>query len=358
MFTAADDMEGVADVAARHRIDLDRLAAWLGDVTPVTPPLSASQFKGGQSNPTYLVEDAAGRRFVIRRKPPGALLGSAHQVEREFRVMSALAGSGLPLPRLHGLCEDAGVIGSTFYAMDFVAGRVFWDQTLPTVARAERPLVYAATAKTLARLHAVNVQAVSLSDLGRPDGYVGRQVARWTAQYRASETRPLPVMEDVIGWITAQAPQGGPPTLIHGDFRLDNLIFEPDRPQIAAILDWEISTLGDPLADLAFLLFPFWLPPDLLNGLDRPDLLELGLPTEAEQIAAYERASGRAVGEAWPLYRIYTLFRLAAIFQGIEGRVRDGTNSNPRAVGLMGKVEPLARLAAAHIEAWEAAQQA
>lgn len=352
MFTAEDDMEGTGPVRAGQAIDVARVAAWLGSHVQVTAPLAISQFKGGQSNPTYLVIDGAGARYVLRRKPPGALLGSAHQIEREYRVMAALAPTGLPVPRVFGLCEDDGVIGSAFYVMDHVAGRSFWDQRLPGMAASEKRAIYGAMVSTLAVLHRVDPEAVGLADLGRPDGYVRRQVDRWTRQYRASERTRIDAMEEVIGWIGAHAPAGEAGVLIHGDFRLDNLIFEATGPRIAAILDWEISTLGDPLADLAFQLFAYWLPPELLNGIAGIES-ELGLPSEAEQLRLYEAASGRSVGPDWPLYRIYILFRLAAIFQGIEGRVRDGTNSNPRAAKLVGMTEPLARLALARIEEWE-----
>lgn len=355
MFTADDDMEGVGEVRAEHRIDPARVAHWLGERTRLTPPLALAQFKGGQSNPTYLVTDADGRRFVLRRKPPGALLGSAHQVEREYRVLDALGPTGLPVPKVIGLCEDEDVIGSPFYVMAFVAGRSFWDQTLPGVPIIEKQAIYTAMVTTLAQLHRIPPASVGLIDLGRPDGYVARQVKRWTAQYRASEAGRIAPMEELIPWITEHAPAGEPGVLIHGDFRLDNLIFHESRPEVAAILDWEISTIGDPLADLAFQLFPYWLPPTLLNGLNGVER-GLGLPSEAEQIARYERTAGRIVGEAWPLYRIYILFRLAAIFQGIEGRVRDGTNSNPRARALVGYTEPLARLALDHVERWEKAR--
>jgi aminoglycoside phosphotransferase (APT) family kinase protein len=357
MFTAGDDMEGTSTVAEDDRLDLDRLATWLAPLVPIAGPLTALRFKGGQSNPTYLIEDRVGRRFVLRRKPTGALLRSAHQVEREYRVLSTLADSGLPLPRVHGLCEDANVFGPAFYVMDFVPGRIFWDQTMPGAAPTDRRAIYTAMIDTLASLHRLDFGAYGLADLGDADGYVRRQVARWTKQYRLSGGGQLDVMEEVIDWVTRHAPEGGAPALIHGDFRLDNLIFAPDEPRVIAILDWEISTIGDPLADLAFQVFPLWLPPDLLNGLDRADRANLGIPSEAEQLARYATMSGRPVGETWPLYRIYTLFRLAAIFQGIEGRVRKGTNANPRARGLLGKVEPLARLAAIHIEQWEARRE-
>jgi len=352
MFTAEDDMEGTGPVRDGQAIDADRVAGWLGDRVAVARPLAISQFKGGQSNPTYLVTDAAGAQYVLRRKPPGVLLGSAHQIEREFRVMAALGPTELPVARVVGLCEDAEVIGSDFYVMDYVGGRSFWDQRLPGLDAAEKRAIYGAMVTTLAALHRVDPDAVGLADLGRPDGYVPRQIDRWTRQYRASERARIAAMEDVIDWIGAHAPEGEAGVLIHGDFRLDNLIFDSTEPRIAAILDWEISTLGDPLADLAFQLFAYWLPPELLNGICGIEDA-LGLPSEGEQLALYEAASGRNVGRDWPLYRIYILFRLAAIFQGIEGRVRDGTNSNPRAEKLVGMTEPLARLALERIEAWE-----
>lgn len=330
------------------------LLRWLGERLSIRPPLTLHRFKGGQSNPTYLARDAGRLEVVLRRKPLGELLASAHQIEREYRILQALAPTGLPVPRVFGLCDDPSIFGAPFYAMEFVRGRTFWDQRMPGESPARRRAAYSAAVDTLARLHALDFEALGLGDLGPREGYVARQIARWTRQYRLSEDRRIDAMEDVIAWIAAHAPDSGATALIHGDYRLDNLIFEPQRMRIAAILDWEICTIGDPIADLAFLLYPYWLPPHLLNGIDRPDRADLGIPSETEQIVRYERASGCAVGDMWPLYRIYTLFRLAAIMQGIEARVRSGTAANPKAARLCGMCEPLARLALDHIDRWKA----
>lgn len=307
--------------------ELDRLASWLrehaGDFrgAPRLMPLA-----GGQSNPTYRVE-AGEHRWVLRRKPPGVLLASAHAVEREYRVLAALHGSEVPVPKVHALCEDAAVIGSPFYVMDFLDGRMFADPSLPGLTRDERAAIYDELNRVIAAIHAIDPAAAGLADYGRPQNYLGRQLERWTRQYRASETERIEAMERLIDWLPAHRPaEEAAPALVHGDYRLDNLIFHPTEPRALAVIDWELSTLGDAAVDFAYHGMAWRLSPDEFRGLRGHDLAALGIPGEAEYLARYAaRRGGIAPSPAqWQYLLAFNMFRMAAILQGILARARQG----------------------------------
>jgi aminoglycoside phosphotransferase (APT) family kinase protein len=331
-----------------------RLADWLrAHVADFRGSLAVQPLAGGQSNPTYRLE-AGSHRWVLRRKPPGVLLASAHAVEREYRVMAALAGTGVPVPRMHALCEDASVIGSTFVVMEFVDGRVFADPALPGVPRDERAAVYAAMARTLAAIHRVDVAAAGLADHGKPQRYLARQIERWTRQYRASQTETLPAMEQLIDWLPARLPPGlddEPATLVHGDFRIDNLLFHPAEPRVLAVIDWELSTLGHPLADLTYHLMAWRVTPDEFRGLKGHDLAALGIPDEAAHLATYVAHGGPAPGAHGDYAMVLNMFRMAAILQGILARSLQGNAAaaDARATGARAR-----RMAEA---GWRLAQQ-
>ncbi|HEU5323644.1 MAG TPA: phosphotransferase family protein, partial [Methylomirabilota bacterium] len=281
-------------VLERHRFDVEALDAWLrAHVDGYRGPLAVRQFRGGQSNPTYHLR-AGGREYVLRRKPPGKLLPSAHAVEREYRVLTALAATDVPVPRTYALCEDPGVVGTAFYVMECVHGRVFRDPALPGLDAAERAAVYEAMVDVLVRLHRVDWRAVGLADFGKPGNYFARQIHRWTGQYRASETETLPAMDRLIAWLPEHIPADDTTTLVHGDYRPGNLIVHPTQPRVAAVLDWELSTLGHPLADLAYNCMPYRVGGVEGDGLLGRDLGALGIPTEAAYVAAYCRRAGRA----------------------------------------------------------------
>ena len=301
-------------------------AWWREHVAEVSGPLTLAPLTGGQSNPTYRVS-CADQHWVLRRKPPGVLLASAHAVDREYRVMAALAGTGVPVPRVYALCDDPAVIGSSFFVMDHVQGRVFADPSMPASTPAERTAVYAAMARTLAQIHQVDVQAVGLGDYGKPQRYLSRQIERWTRQYRASQTETLVAMEQLIEWLPAHLPPGldeEPGTLVHGDFRIDNLIFHPTEPRVLAVIDWELSTLGHPLVDLAYHLMAWRVTPDEFRGLVGHDWQALGIPDERAHLATYYAGGGRAPGPAWDYVLAFNMFRMAAILQGILARSLQG----------------------------------
>lgn len=318
-----------------HTLDTRTLGAYLASRVPgFLEPVSAEKFAGGQSNPTFKLTDANGAHYVLRRKPPGELLKSAHAVDREFRVISALQDTDVPVPKTHVLCTDDAVIGSMFYVMEYKEGRILWDPLLPEAAdNAERAAIYDAMNQTMAALHNVDVNAVGLADFGRPGNYFQRQLERWSKQYRASETRRIEAMEALMSWLAARMPEDdGTVSLVHGDYRLDNMMFHPTLPRVIALLDWELSTLGHPLADLANQCMAWMLPREgRIKGLGGVDRAALGIPTDEEYIARYCERTGREHIANWNFYLVFSLFRLAAILQGIVKRAQIGTASSSEA---------------------------
>jgi aminoglycoside phosphotransferase (APT) family kinase protein len=334
------------EVQEKHRFDEQSLGRFMAvHVAGFVPPVRAEQFRGGQSNPTYRLTDGAGRHYVLRRKPPGKLLPSAHAVDREFRVIAALNKTDVPTPRAYALSEDVGVVGTPFYIMEYCDGRVLWDPLLPEVAKEGRRAIYGAKFETLARLHAVDYAALGLADFGRPGSYVARQISRWGKQYKASETEAIEAMDRLLEWLPAHLPSNDETVLVHGDYRLDNMIFHASEPRVLGIIDWEISTLGDPLAELSYLCM-LWRTPKEWGGLSGHDLEALGLPTEHEMVSYYCDLSKRAMPDAalWDFYMAYNLFRVSCIRQGVYARALDGTASNVRAAESGKLVRPAAEL--------------
>ncbi|WP_293677289.1 phosphotransferase [uncultured Phenylobacterium sp.] len=330
---------GTKEVAENHRFDQAALERWMQtNVEGYAGPLEVRQFKGGQSNPTYQLV-TPGKKYVLRRKPPGKLLPSAHAVDREYKVISALGPTGFPVAKAYALCTDDSVIGTWFYIMDMVEGRILWDQTLPQYEPAERGAIYRAKIKTLADLHNTDYAAIGLEDYGRPGNYMSRQVDRWTKQYKASQTEVNPEVDRLIEWLPKTVPEQERTSIVHGDYRLDNMIFHPTEPRVTAVLDWELGTLGEPLADFTYLLMNW------INGSisQLPDLKAHGIPTMDEAVAYYCEQTGRAGLPDLNWYFAYNAFRLCGIYQGIVGRVRDGTANHPEAaqqaerVGVMAK---------------------
>jgi len=331
-------------IRENHRFDEAGLERYLnGRIAGFRGPLTVRQFVTGQSNPTFLLETPTAR-FVMRKKPPGTLLQSAHQVEREFRIISALGATDLLVPRAHILCEDTAVIGTAFFIMDFVEGRIFVDALLPDADRDERAAIYDSMNEMMARLHKVDYRAVGLGDYGRPEGYVARQVARWSRQYKAAETEPIPEMDLLIEWLGTHIPDGDETAIAHGDFRLGNLIFHPREPRVIAVLDWELSTLGHPLADLAWNCLPYHYPAGTVDVMSfgDVDLKALGIPSEEDYLKAYCRRTGRAEAKNFSFFVALNFFRSAAITQGITMRAKLGNASGPDA----GQHSHRARLAA------------
>jgi len=340
------DYIGTMEVQEKHRFDEAKLERFMaGNVDGFTPPVKVEQFKGGQSNPTYRLTDGAGRRYVLRRKPPGKLLPSAHAVDREFRVIAALNKTDVPTPRAYALCEDDSVVGTAFYIMEYCDGRVLWDPLLPEVPKEGRLAIYKAKFSTLAKLHAVDYASLGLADFGRPGSYVARQISRWGKQYKASETETIEAMDKLLDWLPAHLPQNDETVLVHGDYRLDNMIYHASEPRVLGIIDWEISTLGDPLAELSYLCM-LWRTPMDWGGLHGHDLAAYGLPTEQEMVAYYCGLAKRAVPAPalWEFYMAYNLFRVSCIRQGVYARSLDGTASNLRAADSGKLVRPAAEL--------------
>lgn len=333
-------------------LDVSRLDTWIRDHVPAFDgPLKAEKFAGGQSNPTFKLT-AGDRQYVLRRKPPGTLLASAHAVDREFRVISALQETDVPVPRSIALCDDDSVIGSMFYVMEFLEGRVFWDPALPELSNDERSAVYDEMNRVLAALHSVDVDAVGLSDYGKPGNYFERQVGRWTKQYRASETETIPAMERLIEWLpTNMPPDDGRVSLVHGDYRLDNVMFHPTEPRIIAVLDWELSTLGNPIADLAYQIMAWQLPRGAgINGMAGLERAPLAIPSDEDYVARYCERTGRDHISHWNFYLVFCFFRLAAIVQGVKKRAIDGNASSADAASRGDLVIPLAELGLGYIK--------
>lgn len=351
--SADGGMDSTTPVPADDPIDVTALERWMARRMPgFAGPISLAKFKGGQSNPTYRV-DTPGKSYVLRRQPFGKLLPSAHAVDREYRLIAALHPTGFPVPKPYfGLCEDDSVIGSMFYIMELVEGRNLWDGTLPGMAPAERRGLYNAMIDTLARLHGVDFAAIGLGDYGKPGDYFARQIGRWTKQYRASETETIPAMDRLIEWLPQSMPRQERTSIVHGDYRIDNMIFAPGEPRVAAVLDWELSTLGDPMADFAYFLMP-WMTDRMgtsnVYGLDHA---ALGIPTIDEAVARYTAATGREDVPDLDWYTAYNLFRFTAIIQGIRKRAIDGNASSATAMDRADRIVPLAE------QGWEFARKA
>ncbi len=347
-------LSGTKDVAPALAFDTSSLARWMKPLVGLSGPIEARQFKGGQSNPTYQIATEAGP-FALRRKPPGKLLPSAHAVDREFRVLTALHANGFPVPAPIGFCADPDVIGTPFYLMAHVEGRVFWDVGMPLSTPLERAAVFDAMNATIARLHSLDPTAIGLSDFGRAEGYVARQVRRWSQQYRASETETILEMDRLIAWLPDRVPSTSRPALVHGDYRLDNIILHPTEPRVLAVIDWELATLGDPFADFVYHLMSWMMPPVKGGGagsLVGRDLSALGIPDMERYAADYARRMGVSDIPHLEILLAYNFFRIAAILQGIVGRIRDGTASNEHARRAAMEVRPLAE------EAWRWARKA
>ncbi len=330
---------GSSSPSQAHDLNTSRLDSWLRQEVPdYAGPLRAEKFADGQSNPTYRLVAASGL-YVLRRKPPGVLLASAHAVDREFRVLGALADTGVPVPKVHALCTDNTIIGSMFYVMEHVDGRVLWDPTLPGSTPAERTALFDSMNATIAKLHSVDYAAIGLDGFGRPGNFLERQLGRWIKQYRATETEPVEAMDRLIDWLQRHIPPAGETRVVHGDYRLDNLIVHKTEPRIVAILDWELSTLGDPLVDFAYHAMAWRITPDLFRGLAGVNLQELGIPPEREYLASYCRRTGRSDVPYWEVYIVYSMFRIAAILQGVLKRAIDGNASSKHAfeVGRRGR---------------------
>lgn len=338
---------------ATPALDLEALHAYMASHLPgYRGPLHAERFAGGQSNPTYLLT-AGDTRYVLRKKPGGPLLPSAHAVDREYRVITALRDTPVPVPHTHLLCEDPAVIGTPFYVMSYVPGRIFWDPTLPELTRAERSALYDDVNRVVSALHGVDPGAVGLGDFGRPGQYLQRQIGRWSKQYLASRNEPIEPLERLMAWLPARIPADEHVAIVHGDLRLDNMIVHPTEPRVVALLDWEISTLGDPLADLSYHMLTWHLRADEFRGMAGADLVSLGIPSEEAYLQRYFERTGRTPvsREIWDYYAVYNLFRLAAILQGIAKRADEGTAASASARELGAKAGTIAALG------WRRAQE-
>ena len=360
--TNFDHFTGTRPVSAQHALNLEALQGWLAQhIEGFAGPLSLEMFKGGQSNPTYKLI-TPNRNYVMRAKPgPVAkLLPSAHAVEREFAVMQGLAGTPVPVARMYGLCEDEGVIGRAFYVMECVEGRVLWDQSLPGMLPAQRGQIYDEMNRVIAALHSVKFAERGLANFGKPGNYFERQIGRWSKQYTASITTPIPQMDQLMAWLPTHIPPMARDeslvSIVHGDYRLDNVIFHPTEPRILAVLDWELSTLGHPLADFSYHCMAWHIPPGAFRGIGGLDVRSLGIPTEDAYIECYCERTGFTTPQQlkadWNFYMAYNLFRIAAILQGIAKRVEDGTASSAQAVSSGAGARPMAELA------WQFAQRA
>jgi aminoglycoside phosphotransferase (APT) family kinase protein len=339
--------------AVREGYDFDEAALerWMREnVGGFSGPLTVAQFKGGQSNPTYRLSTPA-KDYVLRRKPPGELLPGAHAVDREARVQAALGAQGYPVARIHGLCSDDAVIGTWFYVMDMVEGRIFWDATFPDVTREERPAYFDAMNAVIAQLHSYDPEQIGLGDYGKPGNYFARQIGRWTKQYLADELAGRNAdMEALIAWLPDNIPPGDESSVVHGDMRCDNMIFHPTEPRVLAVLDWELSTLGHPLADFSYQTMMYRMPPAIVPGLGGADLAALNIPSEQDYITAYCERTGREGIANFEFYICFNLFRLAAIFHGIKGRVLRGTAASAQAAERAEAFPVLAQMARESME--------
>lgn len=340
-----EEFMGTKPVAERMRVDLDALSVYMHAHVPgFQGQLQIEQFKGGQSNPTFKLT-SGDQHYVLRTKPAPAakLLPSAHAIDREFRVMDALSKAGFPAARQYALCEDESVIGRAFYIMQFVDGRVLWDQSLPGMSKPDRAAHYDEMNRVIAQLHSLNYQAVGLDTFGKPGNYFQRQIDRWIRQYKAAETEAIPAMEHLIDWLPKHIPAGDVTTIVHGDYRLDNMIFHPTEPRILAVLDWELSTLGHPLADFSYHCMSWHIEPGLFRGIGGLDLVSLGIPSKDEYIARYSERTGIEINkEDFRFYLAYNMFRMAGILQGIMKRYQDGTAASEQALKSGQAAKPMA----------------
>lgn len=343
---------GVMPVREGFRIDIEPLRRWMSEhIEGFAGPLEAYEFRGGQSNPTYQLV-TPGKTYVLRRKPPGLLAKGAHAIDREARVLRALGGSGFPVARVHGLCLDESIIGSWFYIMDYVEGRIFWDATLPDIPAKDRPAYFTAMNSTMARLHQIAPTSVDLEDFGRSGNYFERQISRWTRSYLAdTDAGRDPGMDRLIEFLPNAIPQGDETAIVHGDFRCDNLIFHPSEPRILAVLDWELSTLGHPLADFTYHAMMYRMPPQIVAGLGDVDPAALNIPTETEYVAQYCAATGRCSVPNYDFYLAFNFFRMAAIFHGIKGRVVRGSAASVQSAARIEHFPTLVKLAVDAVEA-------
>lgn len=338
------DFTGVGNTPEHLQFDEEALARYMeAHVEGYEGPLSVDKFKGGQSNPTYLLT-TPGRKYVLRRKPPGKLLPSAHAVDREYTVMTALHGEGFPAPKTYCLCEDDSVIGTTFFIMDFVEGRIFWDSGLPEVSKEDRRPLYDALIDTLADLHMIDYEKVGLGGYGKPGNYFERQISRWSKQYKAAETDKIEAMDKLIAWLPTAIPDDDATSIVHGDFRFDNVIMHPSEPKALAVLDWELSTLGHPLADFTYFLMVWFFPKDVRGGLAGRDLDAEGLPSLDDAVARYCNRTGREGVDDIDFCIAYNMFRIAAIIQGVYARALQGNASSKEAINTGKQVGPLAKL--------------
>ncbi|GAB3547312.1 phosphotransferase [Noviherbaspirillum agri] len=342
-----EEFMGTRPVSERAKFDVAALQEYMRQhIDGFSGELTVEQFKGGQSNPTFKLT-AGDQRYVLRTKPgPAAkLLASAHAIDREFRVMDALHKAGFPAARQYTLCLDESVIGRAFYIMDFVDGRVLWDQSLPGMTQEERGAIYDEMNRVISRLHTVDYAAIGLADYGKPGNYFARQIDRWTKQYRASETEKIEAMDNLIEWLPKNIPEGDETSIVHGDFRIDNMIFHPTEPRVLAVLDWELSTLGHPLADFSYHCMSWHIPQGQFRGIGGLDLKALGIPSEEAYIAKYCERTGKTIRkEDWSFYIAYNMFRLAGILQGIMKRYVDGTASSEQALKNGKAARPMAEM--------------
>ncbi len=339
------DFTGVAETPDHLKFDEAALTAYMKDhVEGFAGPISVSKFKGGQSNPTYLITTPA-KKYVLRRKPPGKLLPSAHAVDREYKVMTALGAQNFPVPKTYALCEDDSIIGTAFFIMDFVEGRIFWDAGLPEVTPADRMPLYTALIDTLADLHSVDYAAAGLSDYGKPGNYFERQIGRWSKQYEAAETSTIEEMNNLISWLPTAIPADDATSIVHGDFRFDNAIMHPSEPKTLAILDWELSTLGHPLADFTYFLMVWHMPRTVRGGLAGLDLSAENIPTMNAAAEQYSNRTGRDAVAHIDFCLAYNMFRLSSIIQGVYARSLQGNASSPKGKEMGAQVQPLAALA-------------